>query len=154
MPAAGFHALRRRRPSRAVRRDRGVNLGTGLSVRPFPSRREQWMVSATLGAKPVLRLIGFLWQAYGSYLLVRLVSASLQFSTRSNENLLVVATGDWGCHRCQICPTPKIDAGHEGALVRREEDRRLRSLRGDAANKRDFPVQSAHSAISSVAKRI
>src|SRR6202040_3686573 len=37
---------------------------------------------------------------------VRLVSASLQFSTRSNENLLVVATEDWGRHRCQICPTP------------------------------------------------
>jgi hypothetical protein len=28
MPAARFHPLRRRRPSRAVRRDRGVNLGT------------------------------------------------------------------------------------------------------------------------------
>jgi hypothetical protein len=28
MPAARFHALLRRRPSRAVRRDKGVNLGT------------------------------------------------------------------------------------------------------------------------------
>src|ERR1700737_2624691 len=37
---------------------------------------------------------------------VRLVSASLQFSTRSNENLLVVATEDWGHHRCQIFPRP------------------------------------------------
>src|SRR5258705_769165 len=37
---------------------------------------------------------------------VRLVSASLQLSTRSNENLLVVATEDCVRHRCQICATP------------------------------------------------